>query len=258
MAEKAVREPSYFEYLSGIDLRSREQVKPSGGGNSLRIIPWAVAYSEIMKYDPNATYEFLRDKREVTETITVQNEDGSSATTTVTHTEELPFFDTGIGYEVRTRMTVKGVTKEMCLPVYNSQNRSMGSEPRTYLTKRGENTVDAALYENIYNSILRCLCKNCAMFGIGINLWSREDAPESVMELEKLRGEAYNLFVEKAKLSTNTKLKVNEIAKETLPEECNSDPRLCEDIEALRGLIKKFKAVRMIPDETVTTKKSNK
>lgn len=258
MADKITREPSYFEHLSSIDLRSREQVKPSGGGNSLRIIPWAVAYSEIMKYDPNATYEFLRDKREVTETITVQNEDGSMATTTVTHTEERPFFDTGIGYEVRTRMTVNGVTKEMCLPVYNSQNKSMGSEARTYMTKRGENTVDAALYENIYNSLMRCLCKNCAMFGVAINLWSREDAPESVMELEKLRAEAYSLFVEKAKLSNNTKVKVNEIAKATLPEECNSDPRLCESIESLKELIKKFKAVRMIPDETKTTAKTTK
>lgn len=252
MADKIAREPSYFEHLSSIDLRSREQVKPSGGGNSLRIIPWAVAYSEIMKYDPNATYEFLRDKREVTEAITVQNENGSTATTTVTHTEERPFFDTGIGYEVRTRMTVKGVTKEMCLPVYNSQNKSMGSEARTYTTKRGEATVDAALYENVYNSILRCLCKNCAMFGVGINLWSREDAPESVMELEKLRAEAWELFTKKASLSTNTKLKVNDIAKETLPEDLNGDLRLCEDAEVLKDIIKKFKAVRLIPDEPKT------
>ena len=103
---------SYFEELSSIDLRSREQEK-----NGLRVVPWAVAYSEIMKYDPNATYEFLRDKREVTEKYTHVKEDGVVVETTVTHTQELPFFDTGIGYEVRCRMTVAGVTKETNLKI---------------------------------------------------------------------------------------------------------------------------------------------
>lgn len=255
MAEKT---KSYFEELSSIDLRGREQIKPSGGGNSIRIIPWAVAYSEIMKYDPDATYEFLREKKNVTEVVTVQTEDGEAVRKSITYTQELPFFDLGIGFEVRTRMTVKGITKEMSLPVYNSQNKSMGAEPRTYTTKRGENIVDAALFENVYNSMMRCLAKNCAMFGIGINLWSREDAPESVMELERLRTEAFNLFAQKAALSNNTKLKVNEIAKSSLPEECNSDPRLCEDIDILKELIKKFKAVRLIPDEAKETKTTNK
>lgn len=253
MAEK---NKSYFEELSSIDLRGREQVKPSSGGTSIRIIPWAVAYSEIMKYDPNATYEFLREKKHVTEVVTVQTEDGETVNKSISYTQELPFFDLGIGYEVRTRMTVNGITKEMSLPVYNSQNKSMGANARTYTTKRGENTVDAAVFENVYNSMMRCLAKNCAMFGIGINLWSREDAPESVMELEKLRTEAFNLFAQKAALSNNTKLKANEIAKSVLPEECNSDPRLCEDVDILRDLIKKFKALRLIPDETKTTKKN--
>lgn len=251
MAEKT---KSYFEELSSIDLRGREQVKPSGGGNSIRILPWAVAYSEIMKYDPDATYEFLREKREVTEVVTAQTENGEEVRKSITYTQELPFFDLGIGYEVRTRMTVKGVTKEMSLPVYNSQNKSMGAEPRTYTTKRGEGTVDAALFENVYNSMMRCLAKNCALFGVGINLWSREDAPESVMELEKLRVEAYNLFAQKAALSNNTKLKVNEIAHSVLPEDCNRDPRLCEDIDTLKDLVKKFKAVRLIPDDVKETK----
>lgn len=249
---------NYFKDLSSIDLRGREQIKPTGGGNSLRIIPWAVAYSEIMKYDPNATYEFLREKRVVTEVVTVKGENGEEIEKTITYQQELPFFDLGIGYEVRTRMTVNGIIKEMSLPVYNSLNKSMGAEPRTYTTKRGEGTVDAAVFENVYNSMMRCLAKNCAMFGIGINLWSREDAPESVMELEKLRTEAFNLFAQKAALSNNTKLKANEIAKSVLPEECNSDPRLCEDVDILKDLIKKFKALRLIPDEatTKTTKKN--
>ena len=252
MAEKT---KSYFTDLASIDLRDREQIKPGSGGTSLRVVPWAVAYSELMKYDPNATYEFLRDRRQVTEVVEIPTDDGNTIKRSVTYTEELPFFDTGIGYEVRTRVTACGVTKEMCLPVYNSQNKSMGSEPRTYTTKRGENTVDAALYEDIYKSIMRCFAKNLAMFGIAINLWTKEDAPESILELEKLRTEAFNLFAQKANLSNNTKLKVNEIAKATLPEDCNADPRLCEDVDILKDLIKKFKAVRMIPDEEKETKK---
>ena len=252
MAEKT---KSYFDELSSIDLRGREQDK-----NGLRVVPWAVAYSEIMKYDPDATYEFLREKKMVTEVVTVQDENGEVIKKSVTYQQELPFFDLGIGYEVRTRMTVKGVTKEMSLPVYNAQNKSMGSQPRTYTTRKGENTVDKAVFEDVYKSMMRCLAKNCAMFGVAINLWTKEDAPETILELEKLRLEAFNLFAQKANLSNNTKLKVNEIAKVTLPEECNSDPRLCEDIDILKELIKKFKAVRMIPDEVKATKstKTNK
>ena len=252
MAEKT---KSYFDELSSIDLRGREQDK-----NGLRVVPWAVAYSEIMKYDPDATYEFLREKKMVTEVVTVQDENGEVIKKSVTYQQELPFFDFGIGYEVRTRMTVKGVTKEMSLPVYNAQNKSMGSQPRIYTTRKGENTVDKAVFEDVYKSMMRCLAKNCAMFGVAINLWTKEDAPETILELEKLRLEAFNLFAQKANLSNNTKLKVNEIAKVTLPEECNSDPRLCEDIDILKELIKKFKAVRMIPDEIKATKstKTNK
>ena len=249
MAEKT---KSYFEELSSIDLRGREQDK-----NGLRVVPWAVAYSEIMKYDPGATYEFLRDKRTVTEVVEIPTEDGYTIKKSVTYQQELPFFDTGIGYEVRCRMTVDGVTKEMNLPVYNTQNKSMGSEPRTYTTRKGDVTVDRAFLDDCYKSQMRCLAKLCAMFGVAINLWTKEDAPESVLELEKLRTEAFSLFAQKASLSSNTKLKVNEIARTTLPEECNGDPRLCEDVDILKDLIKKFKAVRMIPDE-VKTKQTNK
>lgn len=243
---------SYFEILSGIDLRSREQEK-----NGLRVVPWAVAYSEIMKHDPNATYEFLRDHRDVTEVTEIINEDGSKTTKTVMHTEELPFFDTGIGYEVRCRMTVDGITKEMNLPVYNSQNKVMCSYHRTYTTRKGEVGVDKAFLDDAYKSQMRCMAKLCAMFGVALNLWTKEDAPESVMELEKAKDEAFNLFVQKANLSTATKLKVNEIAKEILPDG-DADPRNCEDIDKLKEFIKKLKAVRKIPDEDKPTKKANK
>lgn len=254
----ATENKNYFADLSSIDLRDREQSKPASNGTSLRVVPWAVAYSELMKYDPSATYEFLREKKQVLETVTIQTEDGEEIKKSISYVQELPYFDIGIGFEVRTRVTACGVTKEMCLPVYNTQNKSMGGTKRTYTTKRGENTVDEAFYDDVYKSMMRCLAKNLAMFGIALNLWTKEDAPEAVMELEKSRDEAWNLFVQKAALSNNTKVKVNEIAKATLPEECNGDLRLCEDVDVLKDLIKKFKAVRMIPDEEVKGKKTSK
>lgn len=254
----ATENKNYFSDLSSIDLRDREQSKPASNGASLRVVPWAVAYSELMKYDPNATYEFLREKKNVVETVIVQTEDGEEIKKSISYVQELPYFDIGIGYEVRTRVTACGVTKEMCLPVYNTQNKSMGSKKRTYTTKKGESTVEAAMYEDTYKSLMRCFAKNLAMFGIAINLWTKEDAPEAVMELEKSRDEAWNLFVQKGALSNNTKVKVNDIAKATLPEECNGDLRLCEDVDILKDLIKKFKAVRMIPDEEVKGKKASK
>ena len=79
---------------------------------------------------------------------------------------------------VYTRVTVGNITHEMWLPVMDGANRAMKSTPYTYTTKFGEKTVEAFTMFDINKTIMRCLTKNLAMFGLGIYIYAGEDLPE--------------------------------------------------------------------------------
>lgn len=237
---------SVFNSLYEVDTRQRSVTKDTGK-TKLDYLPWATAYSEAAKRFDDIQYEFLRQEKHVIKNITKTLPDGSTCDETIEYVDELPYFETPIGYEVRTRVTINGVTKEMNLPVYDSSYKSMGSEAYTYSTKLGEKTVPAAKMDDVYKSIMRCFAKNLAMWGIGLNLWTKEEAPESVLMLEKLRQECFDLVQKRGALSQSTAAKVGEICKEKLPEE-GGDPRLSEDIEALTELKKELQRLRKIPD----------
>jgi hypothetical protein len=49
----------------------------------------------------------------------------------------------------------------------------------TYKTKYGEKVVEAATTFDINKTIMRCLVKNLAMFGLGIYIYAGEDLPEA-------------------------------------------------------------------------------
>jgi hypothetical protein len=78
-----------------------------------------------------------------------------------------------------TEVTIEGETLTMWLPVMDSKNRAMKSESYTYSTKYGEKTVDAATMFDVNKTLMRCLVKNLAMFGLGIYIYAGEDLPES-------------------------------------------------------------------------------
>jgi hypothetical protein len=46
-----------------------------------------------------------------------------------------------------------------------------------YITKFGEKTVEKATMFEINTAIMRCLTKNLALFGLGINIYAGEDLP---------------------------------------------------------------------------------
>lgn len=212
MAEK-----NLFEQLYDVDVRDRMYQK-----QGLSYIPWATAWSEVAKVFPNATYEIVKFGE-----------------------AQLPYTESDLGIMVFTRVTIEGVTREMCLPVMDGSNKAMKSVEYSYKTKSGEKTVSAATMFDINKTIMRCLAKNLAMFGLGLHLWTKEEAPESVIECEKLQKECMELITKKSALSDATKNKVGELCKEALPEE-NGDPRLCNDNEVLKGLKKKLMALRKI------------
>lgn len=209
-----------FNDLRSVDLRGRMYTKTSGGVD-LDYVPWSTAVDEVCKrYD--AKYEIHKF-----------GENG------------LPYLDTGAGLMVETSVTIGGNTRMMFLPILDAANRSMRLEPWSGVTARGkEFTVAGATATDINKAIMRCLTKNFAMFGLGLHLWSKEEAPEVILETEKYKNECLELISKKCALSEETKQAVGELCKKELPEECNGDPRLCEDTEKLVNLKKKLMAVR--------------
>jgi hypothetical protein len=54
----------------------------------------------------------------------------------------------------------------------------MKKESYEYSTRYGVKTVDAATMFDINKTLMRCLVKNLAMFGLGLYIYAGEDLPE--------------------------------------------------------------------------------
>lgn len=148
--------------------------------NGLTYLSWSWAWAELLKKYPTATYEI------------VKFEDNGKL---------VPYmFDKETGYMVFTKLTIENVTREMWLPVMDGTNKAMLDHEYTYQVrdyKSGEvkeKTVAKANMFDINKTIMRCLTKNLAMFGLGLYIYSGEDLPEDnrtvseeqIKELEKL------------------------------------------------------------------------
>jgi hypothetical protein len=88
------------------------------------------------------------------------------------------FYDETLGYMVMTSVTIQEQTLEMWLPVMDGANQAMKSEAYEYSTRYGVKTVDAATMFDINKTLMRCLTKNLAMFGLGLYIFAGEDLPE--------------------------------------------------------------------------------
>lgn len=203
---------SNFQRLYEVDATDRMFQK-----QGLNYLPWATAYSEVLKIFPESNYEICKfgEKR-------------------------LPYVADVTGIMVFTTVTIEGITREMCLPVMNNSNKAMKLEP--YEATAGK-VIAAATMFDINKTIMRCLAKNLAMFGLGIHLWSKEDAPENVVESGKLHTEILALIKTKTAISPETGTKVATLCKEMFPTE-NGDPRLSTDSTTLNELKKKLMAIR--------------
>jgi hypothetical protein len=87
-------------------------------------------------------------------------------------------YDPTTGYMVFTKVTIEGQTHMMWLPVMDGANKAMKVTDYTYATRYGDKTVEAATMFDINKTIMRCLVKNLAMFGLGIYIYAGEDLPE--------------------------------------------------------------------------------
>ena len=140
-----------FEEVYKINVNEHTEKK-----NNLTYLSWAWAWAEFKKAYPNAEYEIKRF------------ENG------------LPYvYDENTGYMVFTSVTAGDLTYEMWLPVMDGANKAMKKDPYTYMTKYGEKTVESATMFDVNKTIMRCLVKNLAMFGLGLYIYAGEDLPEN-------------------------------------------------------------------------------
>lgn len=143
-----------FEKLLQLNVNDKVEKK-----EGLNYLTWSFAWQEFKKVYPNATYKIG----------SFANSEGVA----------LPYmYDKNTGYMVMTSVTVDDLTHEMWLPVMDSKNKAMKSEPYTYKTKYAEKSVEAATMFDINKTIMRCLVKNLAMFGLGLYIYAGEDLPE--------------------------------------------------------------------------------
>ena len=112
---------------------------------NLTYLSWAWAWAEFKKIYPDATYE-------------VKKFNG------------LPYVHDGdTGYIVYTSVTADGITYEMWLPVMDARNKTL---------------MNATMFD-INKTIMRCLTKNLAMFGLGLYIYAGEDLPEGAETSQK-------------------------------------------------------------------------
>lgn len=231
---------SKFDELFALNVNDKVE-KRKDGSTELSYLSWAWAWAKFKKVYPEATYKIKK----------FEHYDNENFTTL------LPYiYDKNTGYMVFTEITADGLTYEMYLPVMNSANKAMKNEPYTYKVKEYEykngkpkwtgnyidKEVEAATMFDINKTIMRCLVKNMAMFGLGLYIYAGEDLPEQTEEVLEM-------------MNVDTKaLKNTETEKE---ETLESKIRNCKTKEELQKLYRANKANITSEILELMTKKSN-
>lgn len=145
-----------FAKLTALDVSAHVEKKQTGN-TTLSYLSWAWAWDYFKKAYPDAVYS-------------------------IKEIEGKPYlFDEKAGYMVQTSITAGGETHTMWLPVMDGANNAMLNRPYQITTKYGK-TIDvkAATMFDINKTLMRCLVKNMAMFGLGLYIYAGEDLPETV------------------------------------------------------------------------------
>lgn len=147
-----------FNQLAALNLNGKAESK-----NGLAYVSWANAWKAFKEVYPSATYRIIKNPQTL-----------------------MPYFvDPQVGIMVFTEVSANGLTYEMWLPVMDSANKAMRTEPYAYTVwdkfKKAyvEKTVEAASSFDINKAIMRCLVKNLAMFGLALYIYAGEDMPEA-------------------------------------------------------------------------------
>jgi len=149
------KELTKFEKAYNLNANNKTEKK----GN-LTYLSWAWAWAEFKKIYPEAKYKIKKFGE-----------------------NNLPYvYDENTGYMVFTEVEADDTKYEMWLPVMDGANKAMKNKQYSYKTKYGEKTVEPANMFDINKTIMRCLTKNLAMFGLGLYIYAGEDLPEKPEE----------------------------------------------------------------------------
>jgi hypothetical protein len=107
--------------------------------NGLTYLSWAWAWAKAIEIFPTATYTIKKDANGIP-----------------------AFGNDKIGYMCYTTVTIGEITHEMWLPVMDHRNKTI-LQPQMF---------------DINKTVMRCLTKNLAMFGLGLYIYAGEDLPE--------------------------------------------------------------------------------
>lgn len=190
---------NYFTHLSSVNVNDKAEKK-----NNLTYLSWAWAWAEFKKICPYATYTVLK------------------------FDNNLPYvYDEKTGYMVFTTVTIDDLTHEMWLPVMDGANKPMKKDEYIYKDRYGkEKTCNACDMFDINKTIMRCLTKNLAMFGLGLYIYAGEDLPEdekpttvseppSGLDIQVLIGLCTSAKMDVARITATYKVKtLNELTRE--------------------------------------------
>ena len=145
-----------FDALYEMNLGDKVEKK-----DGLSYLTWSEAWKAFKEIYPSATFRV------------VANPD-----------TKLPYFvDPQIGIMVFTEVTADDMTQQCFLPVLNSSMKPMRMEAYNYTVydkqnkRQIEKTCEAANAFDLNKTIMRCLVKNLALFGLGLKLYQGEDIP---------------------------------------------------------------------------------
>lgn len=141
---------SKFEEILSLNVNDNVEEK-----DGKKYLSWADAWAYFVKEYPDATYEIVKF-------------DGK------------PYYSDDSGAMVYTKVTAAGLTHEMWLPVMDGKNKAMKDKPYEYATKYGNKQVEPFTMFDINKTLMRCLTKNLAMFGLGLYIYRKEDFPDFV------------------------------------------------------------------------------
>lgn len=146
-----------FQELFNLDVSAHIDKRKQGKAE-LSYLSWAWAWAKVNEVDSEAQYEIkmFPDKDNLLKPY---------------------IYDPVLGYMVFTSVTIKGQTKTMWLPVMDGSNKAMLDHSYQYKTKYDVKSVEPATMFDINKTLMRCLVKNIAMFGLGLKLYAGEDLP---------------------------------------------------------------------------------
>ena len=114
---------------------------------NISYLSWAYAWEILKKFDPDFKFQIRR------------NEAG------------WPYFTDDKTCWVETSLTIKGETRSEMLAVMDAKNQAVPADTVTMV--------------QVNKALKRCFVKNAALFGLGLNLWYKEELSEDAKEAKK-------------------------------------------------------------------------